>query len=167
MSLCCRAVSVLRQMAMAIAILVLFRLHSGRKRLPYIVRPRLVTKSELKFYRALQKAALDEFELFAMVRIADLITVAPQTANRRKWLNKILAKHVDFVLCEPQTLVPSLAIELDDATHQRPDRMERDEFVEHAFESAGLPLLRIPVDKDYDSKSLRDLILAKTKLKKS
>lgn len=146
---------------MVLAIVFLFRLHTGPGRLPYRVRERLVTRAELRFYRALQKAALEEFEIFAMVRIADVLTVVDAVPKRRLWLNKILAKHVDFVLCDPQSLQPRVAIELDDASHDRPDRRERDAFVDQAFESAGLPLLRIPAAASYDPKSLRELVLAR------
>jgi very-short-patch-repair endonuclease len=117
-----------------------------------------VTKAELRFYRALQKAVANDLEIFAMVRIADILTVPMQAAQRRKWLGKILAKHVDFVLCDPESLAPLLAIELDDASHDRPERKERDEFVDHAFESAGLPLLRIRNGSSYDPAALRQLI---------
>lgn len=145
-------------LAMGLAVLFLIRLYAGPGKLPYQRRDRLVTRSELKFYRALQKAVLDEYDLFAMVRIADVLQVAQGAANRRGWLNRILGKHVDFVLCDPQTLQPKLAIELDDISHQRPDRIERDSFVNQAFESAGLPLLRIPVAEGYDPLQLRELI---------
>ena len=93
-----------------------------------------------------------------MVRIADLIKVQKGTAKYRSWLNKILSKHVDFVLCNPLTLEVVCAIELDDVSHQRPERKERDKFVNHAFESAGLPLLRIPVEKSYRASEVRELI---------
>lgn len=145
-------------LAMGAAFAWLVRLFSVRGRLPYAVRERLVTKAELKFYRALQKAAAADFEVFAMVRIADILTVPSQTTQRRKWMGKILAKHIDFLLCEPASLAPQLAIELDDASHDRPDRRERDEFVDHAFESAGLPLLRIRNSSSYDPAALRQLI---------
>ncbi len=145
-------------LAMIIAFVWLVRMYAARGRLPYAVRERLVTRAELRFYRALQKAVSGEFDIFAMVRIADILTVPQQTVQRRKWLGKILAKHVDFVLCDTESLAPRLVIELDDASHDRPERRERDEFVDHAFESAGLPLLRIRNAGGYDPAALRDLI---------
>lgn len=145
-------------LAMVAAFIWLVRTFSSRGRLPYSVKERLVTKAELRFYRALQKAAGKDFEIFAMVRIADILMVPPEHSQRRKWLGKILAKHVDFVLCDPASLAPRIAIELDDSSHERPDRRERDEFVDHAFESAGLPLLRIKNNSSYDSAALRELI---------
>lgn len=144
--------------AVVIAVLMLLRMYSEPARLPYEPRKALVTKSELRFYKSLRKAALDDWEVFAMVRIADILKVTEHTAKRRTWLNKILSKHIDFVLCNPNTLEAVVAIELDDVSHQRPERIERDKFVNLAFESAGLPLLRIPVEPSYKAREVRDLI---------
>lgn len=141
-----------------VAVILLLGMYSSPARLPYRVRPRLVTKSELSFYRSLVKAVQDDFEIMAMVRMADLIRVEVGTPNRRKWLNKVLAKHIDFVLCDRGSLQPLVCIELDDRSHQRADRIERDKFVDHAFESAGLPLIRIPVSQNYPPREVRELI---------
>lgn len=145
-------------LAVFVAIILLLRMYSGPRKLPYFKRESLITKAELRFYKSLQKAVQDDFEIFAMVRIADLIRVNPGSHNRRKWLNKILAKHIDFVLCDPGSLEPMVCIELDDSTHQRADRAERDIFVNHAFESAELPLLRIPNQPSYRAREIRELI---------
>ena len=140
------------------AIFVLLRMYSAPAPMPYFKRPSLVTKSELRFYKSLHKAVLDDFEIFAMVRIADLIRVEKGSANGRKWLNKILSKHIDFVLCDPRSLELVVCIELDDDSHNRPDRIERDKFVNDAFDAADLPLLRIPVESSYNAREVRDLI---------
>ena len=145
--------------AIVIAVLMLLRMYSEPTRLPYEPRKALVTKSELRFYKSLRKATLDDWEVFAMVRIADLLKVTQHAHKRRTWLNKILSKHIDFVLCDPNTLEALVAIELDDVSHQRPERIERDKFVNLAFESAGLPLLRIPVESSYKAREIRDLIV--------
>ena len=144
--------------AMVVATLVLMRIYSLPARLPYRSRGRLVTKAELRFYKALLKASQDDFEVFAMVRMADLLRVEEKAANRRKWINRVLAKHIDFVLCDPGSLEPRICIELDDSSHNRPDRHQRDEFVDRAFESAGLPLLRIGIQKNYPPREIRQLI---------
>jgi hypothetical protein len=145
-------------LAVFIALILLLRMYGGERPFPYRRRDSLVTKTELRFYRSLVKAAQDEFELFAMVRIADILQVDPELPNKRKWLNSILAKHIDFVVCDQQTLKPLVCIELDDPSHTRPERVERDVFVNRAFASAGLPLLRIPTQNNYHAKELRDLI---------
>lgn len=144
--------------AVMLAVVMLLRMYSEPKGLPYESRKAIVTRSELRFYRSLRKAVLDDWEIFAMVRIADLLKVSEDTAKRRVWLNKILSKHIDFVLCDPNTLQALVAIELDDVSHNRPERIERDKFVNLAFESAGVPLLRIPVEPAYKAREIRDLI---------
>ena len=146
-------------LAVVVAALMLLRMYAGEsKRLPYLPRERLVTKAELRFYKSLRKAVLDDWEIFAMVRIADILRVENGVKNRRGWVNKILAKHIDFVLCNPNSLEIVMGIELDDSSHQCADRIERDQFVDHAFESAGIPLLRVPVSANYPAREVRELI---------
>lgn len=125
---------------------------------PYERRGSLITKAELRFYRSLQVATRDEWEIFAMVRIADLLKVASGVKSRQSWQNRINCKHIDFVLCDPETLDVLVCLELDDASHNRQDRIERDKFVNDAFESAGLPLIRVPLQNAYDSGKLREAI---------
>lgn len=144
--------------AMIIAAIVLMRMYSAPAGMPYNKRARIVTKAELRFYKSLQKAVQDDWEIFAMVRIADILRVQEGIKNRRSWVNKILAKHIDFVLCDPGSLEPICCIELDDSSHQRKDRIERDIFVDEAFRSADLPLVRIPVRSSYLAREIRELI---------
>lgn len=40
-------------------------------------------------------------------------------------------------------------IELDDKSHQRRDRQQRDAFVNEALSVAGIPLARIPAASEY------------------
>ena len=145
-------------LAILVAVILLMQIWALPRNLPYLARGQLVTKSELKFYKSLSKAVQDDFQIFAMVRIADLLRVEKGNKHRRKWLNKILAKHIDFVLCDPGSLKPLVCLELDDVSHQRPDRIERDKFVNLAFKSAHLPLLRIPTQTEYKSREIRELI---------
>lgn len=141
-----------------LAIVALVRSLHVTPELRYERRGRLITKTELKFLRALEIAAQDQWRIFAMVRIADLLKVRSDTVNRQSWQNKINCKHIDFVLCDPETLEVVATLELDDASHNRSDRIERDQFVNQAFADAGLPLLRIPTETAYDVKKLREQI---------
>ena len=82
-----------------------------------------------------------------------------------KWTQSVFSKkaarlwfYLNFVLCDADSLEIVTGIELDDASHQREHRMQRDRFVNAAFDDAGIPLLRIPVQKRYDARDLRKLI---------
>jgi hypothetical protein len=117
---------------------------AGRKtvKISYSRRERLLTASESKFFHELQNFLDGKFELFAQVRVADVLK-----PNSRDYasLNRITSKHVDFVITSKDLRI-LVCIELDDRTHSRPDRVERDRFLNKAFESAGLPLVRFGED---------------------
>lgn len=125
---------------------------------PYEKRPSLVTDAEHRFFRALIDAGQQRWTICPMVRLADVIRVRPQAVQAQTWQGRILAKHLDFVLCDPATLEARLAIELDDATHERPERQARDEFLSAALAASKLPLLRVPVAERYDTEQLRAAI---------
>ncbi len=143
---------------MVLAALWLLGLLGARPRTPYARRHKLVTRNELVFYRVLRQAVGDQWEVFAMVRIADLLTVPKGTSNHRSWLNKVLSKHIDFILCDKETLEVLAGIELDDRSHSLPARIRRDQFVNAAFSDAGLPLVRFPVATSYDATVIRRTI---------
>ena len=125
---------------------------------PYEKRSSVMTHNEQEFYRALLSAAGRDFDVFAMVRMADLLTVRNGIAKRQSWQSRINCKHIDFVLCDMETQRPLLAIEVDDRSHQRKDRQERDYFVDRAFDAAGLPLLRIQATRNYSADELRPAV---------
>lgn len=128
-----------------------------QSRLPYRRRDDFLSPAELSFYRILERAAASDFKTLAKVRIADLLFV-PRQENFHAYQNKINRKHADFVLCDPATMKPQLVIELDDASHQRPDRRERDRFVDDAFAAAGLPILHVKVQGSYSVANLAQKI---------
>lgn len=143
-------------LAIAIIVLTLLALWSLRaKTLPYHGRPSLLTDAELVFFKVLRESVDNQFAICAMVRMADLIRVQPKTPKYQSWQNRIQAKHIDFVLCDHDSMEIRLAIELDDRSHERKDRQDRDAFVNEAFEAAQVPLLRVPVKNEYDVDSLK------------
>ena len=91
--------------------------------------------------------------------MGDLFSVKSSDYSKiRTYTNKIDRKHVDFLLCDPKTLRPMIGVELDDKSHQRQDRQERDEFVMNLFKVAKLPLARIPVKHSYSVSELNTLL---------
>lgn len=136
----------------------LAKLVLGHERYPYEKRSSLLTDSELAFYRSLTEAVDGAWSIHAMVRLADLIRVRPKTPKYQAWQNRIHAKHIDFLLCDPGSMEARVAVELDDATHQRSDRKARDQFVNQALADAGVPLIRIDVQSSYDAGHLRKVI---------
>lgn len=146
------------------AILSLFGVRSpGRttpvlEKLPYRLRDDFLSPAEASFYRVLKTAVGDRFLIFPKVGLQDLFFVSRQSSDWRSYHNKIDRKHVDFVLCDPDTMKPCVAVELDDASHKRTERTERDAFVDAVFAGTGLPLLRVAARMSYSTQQLEALL---------
>ena len=123
--------------------------------LPYEARGYFFSWAENSFYQTLRQAVGDRYVIFAKVRLADIIEVPKGTNNWQRHRNRIQSKHLDFLLCDPKDFRPAVAIELDDSSHDRPDRAERDDFLNAALGAAGLPCLRIPAVRGYSPAELR------------
>jgi uncharacterized protein DUF2726 len=123
--------------------------------LPYERRAMLLSPPEINFLRTLRTAVREDWIVFSMVRLSDVLQVRPRTTQQQIWHRRIHAKHIDFVLCDHETLEVKLAIELDDTASRRPERTKRDRFVSTALAAAGLPLLKVPVVEKYESAVIR------------
>lgn len=121
--------------------------------LPYRTNTFLLSAAERSLFQVLRHIAGPNYLLFAQVRLCDVIGV-PQSPSWRTHFNRISTKHLDFLLCDHETR-PLVAIELDDSSHRRPDRRQRDSFLNAALLGAGLPLLRVPASHHYDASALR------------
>lgn len=126
---------------------------------PYSVRDDFLSPAEQSFYLVLRSSVSEWATICPKVALGDLFFAKSSDHSKyRTFTNKIDRKHVDFLLCDPKTVRPILGIELDDKSHQRPDRQARDEFVENVFAAAKLPLARIPVKHTYSVTELNSLL---------
>ncbi len=121
--------------------------------LPYRVRDDFLSQAEISLHRVLRSALSTHATICTKVRLADVFFVSRPDKNR-VFFNRIIQKHVDFLVCDPRSMRPLVAIELDDATHRRSDRVARDEFVDAVFQAAALPLLHIRAQRDYSAEEL-------------
>ena len=91
---------------------------------------------------------------------ADVIRVK-RGLSRAAWqtaFNQIQSKHVDFVVCDPTDLSVQFVIELDDKSHGKAARKNRDDFVNRALEAAGVPIFRFPAKSGYSVKEIQSQI---------
>lgn len=110
----------------------------------------ILTDREREFYTRLSPLAAEYgLNIYMKIRLADLVVPLPKAENPY-WMecfNKIKSKHIDFALADEDSEIVAL-IELDDSTHSRPDRAERDEFVDAVLYKCGYTLLRTYGDTD-------------------
>ncbi len=106
----------------------------------YQSKPSLLTPPELYAFKTLSAIIPETHYICPKPRIADFLTPAKQ--NRQTGFNKISQKHVDFLIIESCSSRPILAIEIDDSSHNRKDRQERDLFINEALATARIPIVR-------------------------
>ena len=121
---------------------------------PFRIRDDFLSPAEQSFYQVIKNMLGEAYAICPKVSLADIFYVTRPNENRSAF-NKINRKHVDYLVCDPKTMKPLFAIELDDSSHQRSDRIERDAYVDGVFEAADLPLFHIPVKTRYNTTELK------------
>lgn len=130
----------------------------------YFKRKKLLSPSELSFYKVLLSTLPNNIIIIPKVRQADILGVK-KSLSRSQWqtaFNKISRKHYDFVLCSTDDFSIIAVIELDDKSHQKPSRISRDNFVDDSLNQAGLPLFRFTAKSSYNKKYIASKLYSLT-----
>lgn len=130
----------------------------------YTARPLLMSKVEAEFFNKLAVIVEERYYIFPQVHLS---AIFDHKINGQDWgsaFKHINSKSVDYVLCDRSTLVPVYAIELDDFTHNRSDRIQRDGEVERIFRQARLPLVRFKNKDASESEIIQALTSAKSSM---
>jgi len=129
----------------------------AQEALPYAPQTLLFTPAESRFLGVLDQVLDRRFLIFGKVRLADVIKPTPGLNGSAYFsaFNRIACKHLDFVICHAHNQTIIGAIELDDSSHNRPDRQARDRFVDGALAAAGVPILHVKVQRHYAPEHLK------------
>lgn len=132
-----------------------FKSKNSKAKYHYRRKQFFMTRAEHQCYKALLEAVGQEYFVFAQVHLPTILDHTIRGQNWRAARASIDRRSVDFVLCDKDYISPKLAIELDDKTHERPDRQKRDKFVEGILEYAGMPLLRLENHGRFEPEELK------------
>ena len=126
--------------------------------LQYRVVPRykrkeyLMTENETKFYKVLKEIAIKyKCTVFAQVILYEILEVNESnhwSSRFNSLQNKINRKSIDFTICNNLGKI-LFCIELDDKTHYKKKRQERDAFLDEIFDEAQLELIHIKTSNIY------------------
>lgn len=129
------------------------------KPLPYVLNKSILTDAELTFYKALVPHIYDTNIILAKVSLKDIFHIGKGVGKEYMvYFNKISRKHVDFLICDKHTLAPLYAIELDDSSHMKKSRQDRDIFVDGLYAHAGLKLIHIKTKYEYTTQDFSALL---------
>lgn len=131
---------------------------SGPKKYQYKQKNFFMSRAEHECFDAIIKAVGNEYHIFSQVHLSSIVDNKVTGQNWKGAFKHISQKSVDFVLCDKAYISPKLAIELDDKTHERPDRVERDVEVERILKNAGLPLLRLENNGGFNPQAIAEQI---------
>ncbi len=102
---------------------------------------RILTGNEQANYHNLKLAAdRKNYVICPKVRLLDIIEPRQNQYRRQALLSKVQSKHVDFVICDQGMNIKAI-IELDDRSHLRKDRIERDQFVDSILRDVGYKVI--------------------------
>lgn len=129
---------------------------------PYQPAKTLFSAAERSFLGVLDQAVGSEHRVFGKVRVADVALVKPGLGNsaRQGALNRIAAKHFDFVVCRTSDLTVICAVELNDKSHASQRAQSRDDLLLKVCQAIDLPLLMIPAKQAYSVQEVRSQFLA-------
>jgi hypothetical protein len=128
----------------------------------YTKVPQLLTPTELAFYQVLTDALPTEYTCMTQVALNRLIKVQKPrfgAAWRDPRWNRIAQKSIDFVVVRRSDLRVMVLIELDDASHQKAQRQQRDTFLDTVCANINLPIIHIPVQSHYQRHELQMRLL--------
>ncbi|BBT76537.1 TPA: DUF2726 domain-containing protein [Escherichia coli] len=105
-----------------------------------------MTNRERFFFNLVYNEFHHEFFIFSQVRMVDIIIPIfdknTQYNSYIKAFRSISQYHIDFLIVDKTNFSIVCAIELDDYSHDLPDRIKRDNKINMIFKFAGIPLLR-------------------------
>lgn len=122
---------------------------------------RFISTAETNFYRVLRQTVGDAAIIAMQASLNQLLYFPGNNRGnpaRASWQNRVRGRAVDFVLLDPKSMRPLVAIELDEPSHAKPSRQTRDENVERILEAAGLPLVRVLTSRSYSTTELADVL---------
>ena len=123
----------------------------------------LISRPEHEFFDILIEILGSKYHIFTQVHLPTILDNKVVGQNWKGAFSHINGKSVDFVICDKAYIKPLLAIELDDKSHDRSDRIERDSEVERMLEEAGMPLARFGNNGSFNKEEISRTVLEKLK----
>lgn len=109
----------------------------------YYAKSYVMTSRENECFKILNEILSSKWFVVPQVHLSALLDYRVKGQNWNAAFRHINGKSVDFVLIGKESYKVICAIELDDSTHNKPERKERDVEIERIFNQARIPLARI------------------------
>ncbi|WNO62039.1 DUF2726 domain-containing protein [Rheinheimera sp. MMS21-TC3] len=133
--------------------------HNGN---PFPVQKRnsIFSPVERSFLQLLEQAVSTEYKILNRVKLADIVEVKQGVADkaRNSTLQKLNAKYLDFVLCDPADMRIIAVIDLVNNSTKEGHKAIPDWFVNGALDAATVPYLRMKIKTGYTANDIQNAI---------
>ena len=120
----------------------------------YARKDALVTRAEYEFLLTLRQICPDKYEVVPQVALLSVIDKKTNTTYRNE-----LFRICDYCFVDRDTFEPLLLVELNDSSHKRADRVQRDEKVAAICANAKMPLVTFWLDGDVSFQTVKKTVL--------
>ncbi len=123
--------------------------HETNVKCPFLYDKKcLMSKSEIGYYNVLKELMPENYSVFPQINLAVFVS----KNGNSKYINELF-RNVDFLITD-SWYNPIIAVEINDDSHNREERIERDEKVNNILEEAGIPLLTLWVKDGIDKQKI-------------
>ncbi len=122
----------------------------------------LLNDSESTLFFELRKQLSQNYYIFPNIRLADIVEAIDGTGFYKR-RNKILPKHIDFIICD-LLFKPLVAIELNGSSHDKSNRKDDDREKRKILEEAKIPLIVIKIGDNFIDEVLKINTLLKEQI---
>lgn len=113
----------------------------------------LVTAKEKELLTTLRQIDPDRYEVLPQIALVSVIDKKTNTSYRNE-----LFRVCDYCFVDRRTFEPLLLVELNDSSHKRADRRDRDEKVNAICRDAGLPVVTFWTDGPLDPQTVKKAV---------
>ena len=134
----------------------------GNEVWPFYAKKPLSQPEQVLYFRLVE--ALPEHIILAQVQLSRLLGVKKGN-NYQSWLNRINRMSADFVVCNKDSSILAV-IELDDTSHEKPDRQAADAKKDKALSAAEIKIVRWQAKAIPDITAIKAMLLPSLNSKK-
>ncbi len=117
----------------------------------YFIKQQYISNCEQQYYKIISRLIKDKPNVvFPQVPLSQIVLKADKYQGE---LNRV----IDFCIFSTD-FRPLLCIEINDSTHERPERQERDAKVQAILNAAGLPLLTFWPKNGINTQTISDAL---------
>lgn len=120
----------------------------------YAIKKNYLSRTERAFMEQLKKIKPERYAVIPQVALVTVIDKLTMNSYRNE-----LFRVIDFMFADKETYEPLLLVELNDSSHLKAERAERDKKVNEIVAGAGMPLVTFWTNERNSPEDVRKTVL--------